>query len=206
MVETYIVRANGKILQVYETQDGLPGVEKSMKAEGLIGEIVLVPTPFDGHREQDEREFDADWKLRPIRDRVGDGLVTLPKTHTVDEETGEVRKKTLKESIDDGTTKLQPSQKYDPDKDTIIPKPWPERIADGPETYEDWLDAVVRPHRDGLLVEADTVYCNPERWWGYSDDQKTAWSAYKQALRDFPATKLQVVDDPALLAWPYKPV
>lgn len=205
MVETYIVRARGKILQVYETQDGIAGVEASMRSEGIVGESVLVPTPFEGHRDQDEREFDADWKLRPIKDRVADGLVVLPPDQTVDEETGEVRPKTLKESIDDGTIELQSSQKYDPETESIIPKPWPERISDGPETYDDWLNAVVRPHRDALLLEADAIYCNPERWWGYSDEQKTTWSAYKQALRDFPAMKLQVIDDPGQLAWPVRP-
>lgn len=46
----------------------------------------------------------------------------------------------------------------------------------------------VRRFRNNLLNHVDLVYCNPERWEQMTQEQKQAWRAYKQALRDFPST------------------
>lgn len=205
MIETYAVIKDDEIIQVYETSEGRKGAAAAMGNEGLEGDLVLVPTPFEGLRGQARAEFDNGWRLRSLKDRVADGLVTLPSDETVDEETGERRKKTLKEKIDDGTTRLEPWQKYDAEADEIIVMPWAERIAAGTAAYEEWLDAVVRPYRNQLLYDTDVIYCNPERWWRYSDAEKAAWSSYKQALRDFPAAEVPVAEDPAALLWPEKP-
>ena len=47
---------------------------------------------------------------------------------------------------------------------------------------DEWLLERMRLHRDALLVESD--------WAMLSDTptDKTAWAAYRQALRDFPET------------------
>ncbi|OPY03553.1 MAG: hypothetical protein A4E60_00218 [Syntrophorhabdus sp. PtaB.Bin047] len=65
---------------------------------------------------------------------------------------------------------------------------------------EAWLNAGIRPERDRLLDEVDLRYCNAERWEGMTTEQKTAWKAYKQALRDLPATI-----DYANQVWPEMP-
>jgi hypothetical protein len=205
MIETYAVIKNDEIIQVYETSDGAEGAVAAMENEGLEGDLVLVPTPFEGQQGQAKAGFTNDWKLRPLRDRVADGLVTLPSDMTVDAETGEARAKTLREKIEDGTTTIEPWQRYDNEINEIVARSWPERIAAGVATYEEWLDAVARPYRNHLLFEADSIYCNPERWWSYSDPQKAAWSAYKQVLRDFPATVIPIVEDSLTIDWPSKP-
>lgn len=53
---------------------------------------------------------------------------------------------------------------------------------------EVWLNTVIRPERDRLLDEVDLTYCNSDRWEGMTTEQKAAWRAYKQALRDLTAT------------------
>ena len=68
-----------------------------------------------------------------------------------------------------------------------------------PSTADDLL-APIRTRRNDLLNIADTIYCNAERWSAMSAEQRQAWSAYKQVLRDFPATC-----DPNNPAWPDLP-
>lgn len=47
------------------------------------------------------------------------------------------------------------------------------------------LAAGVRAKRDRLLKEFDTdIYCNEFRWADYSEDEQSAYTAYRQALRD----------------------
>jgi pyridoxal/pyridoxine/pyridoxamine kinase len=59
----------------------------------------------------------------------------------------------------------------------------------------------VRMRRNKLLANADMVYCNAEQWEQMTEQQKQAWRAYKQALRDLPATCSP--DDPV---WPELPL
>ena len=65
---------------------------------------------------------------------------------------------------------------------------------------EKWLDAEIRPQRNTLLNEADLKYCNAELWSAMSTETKALWTAYKQALRDLPATI-----DYAAPVWPTRP-
>lgn len=65
---------------------------------------------------------------------------------------------------------------------------------------EKWLDSYVRPLRQALIDEADLKYCNAEKWEGMNETERAAWSTYKQALRDLPATI-----DPDNPVWPEKP-
>lgn len=48
--------------------------------------------------------------------------------------------------------------------------------------------AQIKEIRKALLNETDLIYCNAERWTNMTTDKQQAWSAYKQALRDFPNT------------------
>jgi len=50
-------------------------------------------------------------------------------------------------------------------------------------------------------LEATDIIVLPDRWAAMNDDTKTAWSNYRQALRDLPANTA----DPANPTWPTKP-
>lgn len=52
------------------------------------------------------------------------------------------------------------------------------------ESFEAMAD--LRAERNRLLDEADLKYCNAERWSAMTPETRSAWSAYKQALRDLP--------------------
>ena len=47
---------------------------------------------------------------------------------------------------------------------------------------DEWLVERMRLHRDALLIESDWVMLSD------APTDKTAWAAYRQALRDFPET------------------
>lgn len=53
---------------------------------------------------------------------------------------------------------------------------------------EEWLSTSIRPQRDNLLNQVDIKYCNSEKWENMTQTKKTAWSAYKQLLRELPET------------------
>lgn len=61
--------------------------------------------------------------------------------------------------------------------------------------------AALRVERNRRLDEADIKYCNAERWSAMTEAQRAAWAAYKQSLRDLPAT----TEDPANPVWPEMP-
>jgi hypothetical protein len=59
-----------------------------------------------------------------------------------------------------------------------------------------WSD--VRPQRDALLRKSDWTQLSDAP---FSDEQKTVWAAYRQALRDLP----QTYPNPADVVWPTLP-
>lgn len=60
--------------------------------------------------------------------------------------------------------------------------------------------ASLREERNRLLAESDN-YVQPDRWDGYTADQKTSWSSYRQALRDLPENTTDTFHP----VWPVKP-
>ena len=58
----------------------------------------------------------------------------------------------------------------------------------------------VRMRRNALLVQSDTDVL-PDRWAAMTAEKQQAWSTYRQALRDIPAT----FSDPKDVVWPTKP-
>lgn len=59
----------------------------------------------------------------------------------------------------------------------------------------------VRNYRDTLLNTADLKFCNSEFWAKMTDEQRQAWTAYKQALRDIPKQG----GFPYAINWPVMP-
>ena len=65
------------------------------------------------------------------------------------------------------------------------------------------LDAewfVIRETRNYLLLASD-INVLPDRWAAMTTEQQTAWSTYRQALRDIPTT----FSDPVDVVWPVAP-
>jgi lipopolysaccharide biosynthesis protein len=58
----------------------------------------------------------------------------------------------------------------------------------------------LRAERNQRLLASD-VDVLPDRWAAMNDDTKTAWSNYRQALRDLPVNTA----DPTNVTWPTKP-
>lgn len=58
----------------------------------------------------------------------------------------------------------------------------------------------LREKRDDLLTESD-IYVLPDRWNSYTDEKKNEWAVYRQALRDFPETVVDVFNP----VWPTRP-
>ena len=75
---------------------------------------------------------------------------------------------------------------------------WLQKAKDAEKTAE---ELKVRDYRDDLLNTCDTVYCNAERWAVMTDEQRQAWAAYKQALRDVPTQ----AGFPYSVSWPAMP-
>lgn len=74
-------------------------------------------------------------------------------------------------------------------------------VADADAAYMTaryWED--VRGKRDRLLQESDIAVL-PDRWEAMAPEERSAWSAYRQALRDIP----QSHSDPLDIDWPTPP-
>jgi hypothetical protein len=63
---------------------------------------------------------------------------------------------------------------------------------------QEWLN--IRSNRNVRLLASD-VYVLPDRWAVMTTEQQTAWSTYRQALRDTPTA----FSDPADVVWPTQP-
>ncbi|CUW41153.1 protein of unknown function (putative phage tail fiber protein) [Magnetospirillum sp. XM-1] len=61
--------------------------------------------------------------------------------------------------------------------------------------------AALRIERDRRLSASDIMVL-PDRWEGYTPEQRAAWTAYRQALRDLP----EAAANPAAPVWPAVPV
>ena len=75
---------------------------------------------------------------------------------------------------------------------------WLQKAKDAETAAE---EQKVRDYRDDLLNTCDTVYYNAERWAVMTDEQRQAWAAYKQALRDVPTQ----AGFPYSVSWPAMP-
>ena len=60
---------------------------------------------------------------------------------------------------------------------------WLQKAKDAEKLVE---ETKIRDYRDQLLNDIDVKYCNAEKWTNMTDDKKSEWTAYKQALRDVP--------------------
>jgi hypothetical protein len=59
---------------------------------------------------------------------------------------------------------------------------------------------ILRADRDKRLLDSD-IDVLPDKWAAMNDDTKTAWTNYRQALRDLPENTA----DPTNITWPEEP-
>lgn len=57
-------------------------------------------------------------------------------------------------------------------------------------------------HRRNVYLEKSDIYVLPDRWDTYTNEERSAWSTYRQALRDIP----QQSEYPSIISWPQPPI
>lgn len=79
---------------------------------------------------------------------------------------------------------------------------WVEHVRTPAEltAFKPTAEQMVRVKRDELLADSDKMVL-PDRWESYTNGQKTAWTVYRQQLRDLP----NQMGFPYNLTWPVKP-
>ena len=94
----YIVVRNSKIkMRFIGPKESLKDAYPDLKDDDLIHE---VPNSFEGAMDDDIANFDENFILRPIEDRIADGLVTLRPEQKVDN--GVIRYRTPEEMVEAG--------------------------------------------------------------------------------------------------------
>lgn len=125
--KAYIVTKNKKIIRVYKTTQGEPGIIASLKYEKIedYDSIELAPSGYEGRKGMDLRELDKDGKVRPFEERVIEKLIPCPVGKKIVD--NKIVNKSTLEKIRDKEIKMGEYEKYDEATDKIIPKT-PEEI------------------------------------------------------------------------------
>jgi hypothetical protein len=151
---------------------------------------------------EDIRGYDSSWKLRPLQDRIDDGLITLTEFEKVDGEN--IVQKTRYDLAKEGKVTLSANEYLDDDAKEIKSGPIPELYAIGKITeakYDEWAASNVRGERDRLLYKVDAIVMNPLRWAATPQEQQVELGEYRQALLDVP----QQAGFPHDVYWPDTP-
>ena len=93
-----------------------------------------------------EDEYDENFKLRPLKDRVADGSARwVPENMTLAENEQELRFKTKVELVLEGKEQLQPNEKIE--NDQIVEKTLEEKLAEGLITQKEY-DQISKQEKD----------------------------------------------------------
>lgn len=147
-------------------------------------------------------EYDEKWRLRPLADRIADGLVVVSAAEKI---VGEmVVAKDRLERIRDGLDPAPKGEKIVEAKDgtlSLEPMSLLEQAEAGQisrETAEALQALAVRADRAALLSSTDWTQVPDSP---LSDKERTRWAAYRQALRDVPSQG----GFPWTIQWPVRP-
>jgi len=153
-VEVYSIVKDRVIVAVVHTSNGMDGVLKScVNQKWEYTEIVKVPVTFEGKKKMSMDEFNADFSIKLLSERVADGYVVLPENHKLDGE--KVRPMTLKEKVAEGREEIPDTMKFAEDsEDQIIPKTEAELVADGVKTQKE-IDDQKQTIEDEKLIAAE---------------------------------------------------
>lgn len=148
------------------------------------------------------KEYDEAWQLRPLADRIADGLVVVSEAEKV---VGErVVAKDCLERIRDGLDPAPKGEKIVEAKDgtlSLEAMTLQEQVAAGQITQAtaDTLQALaIRADRAALLSSTDWTQAADSP---LSADDRALWAVYRQALRDIPAQG----GFPWMIEWPIPP-
>lgn len=147
-------------------------------------------------------EYDEEWRLRPLADRIADGLVVVSAAEKV---VGEmVVAKDRLERIRDGLDSAPKGEKIVEAKDgtlSLEPMTLLEQAEAGQisrETAEALQALSVRADRAALLSSTDWTQVPDSP---LSDKDRDRWADYRQALRDVPEQR----GFPWMVEWPKRP-
>lgn len=146
-------------------------------------------------------EYDEAWQLRPLADRIADGLVVVSEAEKIVGET--VVAKDRLERIRDGLDPAPKGQKLIDNEGCLRLEDMTleEQVRAGQITQAaaDTLQALaVRADRAALLSSTDWTQAADSP---LSSDDRALWAAYRQALRDVP----QQGGFPWMVEWPKRP-
>ena len=121
-VKIFIVLDGNKIIKIYHTSGSKDDIKIALENDEVFKytDIKEVPSDSDYHAETDIREY-ANNKLRPLVDRIIDGLSKCPDGQKLSE--GKLVDKTLKDQIQDKEIIIEEHQMYCEKTDSIIDKP-----------------------------------------------------------------------------------
>lgn len=182
-------------------EDGrLVGHGCGIRPEG--GDCRDVPDFFQFVAGRHVDEYDGQWRLRPLADRIADGLVVVSTAEKVVGET--VVAKDRLERIRDGLDPAPKGEKIVEGEDGVLllePMTLQEQAEAGQitkETAETLQALAVRADRAALLSSTDWTQVSDSP---LSDDERAIWAAYRQALRDVPEQR----GFPWMVEWPKRP-
>jgi len=140
-------------------------------------------------------EYDQDYQLLPLSERVARGVVEVPRSKKL--EGDEFVEMTEVEQIKAGL--VEPSLGMKIKGDELVEMSIDEQITAGQisrDEANERLAREIRDKRNNLLAECDYIMM-PD----YPTFDNSKWIAYRQALRDVPEQK----DFPESIRWPMKP-
>ena len=205
-VKSYCMMNGDEVLQVICSSDSKAELSRKLLKLFAFTDLIEVPYEAEVCAGDDIKEFverDFSRGKRPLKDRYDEGLLKgLDPELKVDDE-NKVVLKSFAELVRDGIEQLEKWDKVDEKTGEKTVKTWPEAVADGSATYEEFL-AQVREERDHIINKTDLVHLNNERWEKMSPQERGDWSRYKQELRDFPSTNPPVTEIKDI-QWPIPP-
>lgn len=147
-------------------------------------------------------EYDEEWRLRPLADRIAEGLVLVSAAEKIVGET--VVAKDRLERIRDGLDPAPHGQKVvEGEGGNLVLEPMTPQEQAGAgqitiETAAVILAMEVRADRAALLSSTDWTQVSDSP---LSADERARWAAYRQALRDVPEQR----GFPWTVEWPKRP-
>jgi hypothetical protein len=161
-----------------------------------------VPNFFTFVAGRSIKEYDKAWQIRPLADRIADGLVVVSEAEKIVGET--VVAKDRLERIRDGLDSAPKGEKIVEAKDgtlSLEPMSLLEQAEAGQisrETAEALQALAARADRTALLSSTDWTQAADSP---LSADDRALWAVYRQALRDIPAQG----GFPWIIEWPARP-
>ncbi len=124
----------------------------------------------------------------------------------IEYQTDEERARALAKECPKGTTPYIIEDFQYPDKKVVTIRRLPYYDENDDFLVDEWLGMKVRPMRNELLQEADTMML-ADRYNAMTDAERKEWTVYRKELRDLPGKiKEMKPTGPVEVEWPTRPV